>query len=396
MPSYSLDSSKNSHVGDPIPVLRHGPCRDGERVPGPTSLPSTSEGFFRDLGVIVIDLVSKFGDIMIIEELREGEVDRREEEKEWCVENADKKESESLIVRDAKRIFVGVGARALFYPTLLYNIVRNKVQAEFRWWDRVHEFILLGAVPFPSDVPCLKVLGVGGVITLNEPYETLVPTSLYHAYDIDHLVIPTRDYCFAPSLNDISQAVAFIHENVLSGRTTYVHCKAGRGRSTTIVICYLVHHKQMTPHAAYNHLRSIRPRVLLAPAQWKAVQEYHHLKVNASDHDIKMTDIVLRTPRPAVLQGLVPFDDGTVVVVTEADLDGYNPSLESGPVRSEIWTDLSVVCRFRVAGQAALARISYLWLQTHQKVVGEQLNRKNGCSTRADHLGAISVDIHVY
>ena len=30
-----------------------------------------------------------------------------------------------------------------------------------------------------------------------------------------------------------------------------------------------VHHKQMTPEAAYKYLRSIRPRVLLASAQWK-------------------------------------------------------------------------------------------------------------------------------
>lgn len=42
------------------------------------------------------------------------------------------------------------------------------------------QFLLLGAVPFPKDVPRLKQLGVGGVITLNEPYETLVPTSLYY------------------------------------------------------------------------------------------------------------------------------------------------------------------------------------------------------------------------
>lgn len=41
------------------------------------------------------------------------------------------------------------------------------------------QFILLGAVPFPTDVPRLKEIGVRGVITLNEPYETLVPTSLY-------------------------------------------------------------------------------------------------------------------------------------------------------------------------------------------------------------------------
>uniref|UniRef100_A0A0E0L7Y3 Dual specificity protein phosphatase DSP8 n=1 Tax=Oryza punctata TaxID=4537 RepID=A0A0E0L7Y3_ORYPU len=74
----------------------------------------------------------------------------------------------------AKEAAVGAMARALFYPTLLYNVVRSKVQAEFRWWDEVDQFILLGAVPFRRDVPRLQKLGVFGVITLNEPFETLV------------------------------------------------------------------------------------------------------------------------------------------------------------------------------------------------------------------------------
>ncbi|XP_011621215.1 putative dual specificity protein phosphatase DSP8 [Amborella trichopoda] len=126
------------------------------------------------------------------------------------------KSVEDTIIRhenslDAKRVLVGAGARVLFYPTLLYNVFRNMIQAEFRWWDEVDEYILLGAVPFPKDVPRLKQLGVQGVITLNEPYETLVPTALYKAHDIDHLVIPTRDYLFAPSFSDICRAVDFIH-----------------------------------------------------------------------------------------------------------------------------------------------------------------------------------------
>uniref|UniRef100_A0A0E0IPP0 Tyrosine specific protein phosphatases domain-containing protein n=1 Tax=Oryza nivara TaxID=4536 RepID=A0A0E0IPP0_ORYNI len=133
----------------------------------------------------------------------------------------------------AKEAAVGAMARALFYPTLLYNVVRSKVQSEFRWWDEVDQFILLGAVPFRRDVPRLQKLGVYGVITLNEPFETL-------SRGIDHLVIPTRDYLFAPSLVDISRAVDFIHRNASCGRMTYIHCKAGRGRSTTIVLCYLV------------------------------------------------------------------------------------------------------------------------------------------------------------
>ncbi|KAF2299112.1 hypothetical protein GH714_030683 [Hevea brasiliensis] len=201
-------------------------------------------------------------------------------------------------------------------------------------------FILLGAVPFPTDVPCLKELGVHGVITLNEPYETLVPTSIYH-----------------------------------------------------------LQHKQMTPEAAYDHVKSIRPRVLLAPAQWQAVLEYYNLKLRRSAH-INTTDLILKTPRPARSQDIVAFDDGSVVIVTEADLDGYDPAHDSDTVRREILADLSVVYRVRVAGQAALARISCscLWFRchTHQKILGEQLSTKNSCSIQANHLGGISVDIHVY
>ena len=44
-----------------------------------------------------------------------------------------------IVLWSTKKVLVGAGARALFYPTLLYNVVRNKVQAEFRWWDWIDE-----------------------------------------------------------------------------------------------------------------------------------------------------------------------------------------------------------------------------------------------------------------
>ncbi|KAL3535675.1 hypothetical protein ACH5RR_004136 [Cinchona calisaya] len=211
----------------------------------------------------------------------------------------------TIIRVDATRALVGAGARILFYPTLLYNVFRNKInQADFRWWDRIDQFLLLGAVPFPKDVPRLKQLGVGGVITLNEPYETLVPTSLYQAHGIAHLVIPTRDYLFAPSFVDINRAVDFIHKNASIGQATYVHCKAGRGRSTTIVLCYLVEYKNMSPASALEYVRSRRPRVLLAPCQWKAVQEF------------KQWRLVSAAYSPSV----------DAVLITKADLEGYQNS----------------------------------------------------------------------
>ncbi|XP_064995232.1 phosphatidylglycerophosphate phosphatase PTPMT2-like isoform X1 [Musa acuminata AAA Group] len=214
-----------------------------------------------------------------------------------------------LVTVRAKRALVGAGARVLFYPTLMYNVLRNKIQAEFRWWDEVDQFILLGAVPFRKDVPRLQQLGVRGVITLNEPYETLVPSSLYKVHGIDHLVVPTTDYLFAPSLVDICLAVDFIHRNASHGRTTYVHCKAGRGRSTTIVLCYLIEYKNMTPVAALEYVRSRRPRVLLAPSQWQAVQEYSKRKLEFP---------AIQWPKPTYSL------TGDEVLVTAHDLEGYS------------------------------------------------------------------------
>ncbi|XP_042429705.1 phosphatidylglycerophosphate phosphatase PTPMT2-like isoform X1 [Zingiber officinale] len=203
--------------------------------------------------------------IMGIHELGEGKTDERG--------------GREIVSFRAKKALVGAGARILFYPTLVYNVLRNKMQADFRWWDEIDQFLLLGAVPFPNDVPRLQQLGVRGVVTLNEPYETLVPSNVYKVHGIDHLVIPTRDYLYAPTPVDICRAVDFIHINASHGKITYVHCKAGRGRSATIVLCYLVKYKNMTPMAALEYVRSRRPRVLLAPSQWQAVEAYNKNKL---------------------------------------------------------------------------------------------------------------------
>lgn len=58
---------------------------------------------------------------------------------EGGTENCDESE---IVPISAKRVLVGAGARVLFYPTLLYNVIRNKIQAEFRWWDEVDQVVL--------------------------------------------------------------------------------------------------------------------------------------------------------------------------------------------------------------------------------------------------------------
>ncbi|GJN14986.1 hypothetical protein PR202_gb01869 [Eleusine coracana subsp. coracana] len=146
---------------------------------------------------------------MRIRELRDGAGGLEEAEDDEREEPAGGGEVVAVVRLRAKRALVGAGARVLFYPTLLYNVLRNRFEAEFRWWDRVDQ-----------------------------------------AHGINHLEIPTRDYLFAPSLEDVCRAVDFIHRNEMQGGSTYVHCKAGRGRSTTIK------YRNMTPEAALDHARS--------------------------------------------------------------------------------------------------------------------------------------------
>lgn len=75
---------------------------------------------------------------MYIEEV-EDQIEDRSEERRVVVSK--ERERRRVVVSDAKRVLVGAGARALFYPTLLYNVLRNKIQAEFRWWDRVDQVV---------------------------------------------------------------------------------------------------------------------------------------------------------------------------------------------------------------------------------------------------------------
>lgn len=57
--------------------------------------------------------------------------------------------------------------------------------------------------------------------------------------------------------------------------SVYVHCKAGRTRSATLVGCYLMEENGWTPERAVEHMRERRPHILLHSKQWEALRIYH-------------------------------------------------------------------------------------------------------------------------
>ncbi len=149
-------------------------------------------------------------------------------------------------------------AKTLAYPTLWWNMLLGRVLKLRNWWDPVNEQIVLGAYPFESDVPGLANMGVTSV--LNTCAEYPGPADQYKQYDIEQCRVPTVDFVH-PTLESIEKGVEFIDREIAKGGKVYVHCKAGRGRSATVVACWLMKHKGMTAEQAQAYLLQKRPQV---------------------------------------------------------------------------------------------------------------------------------------
>ena len=84
---------------------------------------------------------------------------------------------------------------------------------------------------------------VKGVVSMNENFELAHWVSTrdeYQKLGIDFLQLNTPDIFHAPTQEKLRQGVAFIKRFEGTGHSVYVHCKAGRTRSATLVGCYLI------------------------------------------------------------------------------------------------------------------------------------------------------------
>ncbi|MCD0460571.1 phosphatidylglycerophosphatase and protein-tyrosine phosphatase 1 family protein [Roseiconus lacunae] len=147
-------------------------------------------------------------------------------------------------------------ARTVFFPTLCWNYLLARVLPFRRWWDRIDEHVIVGAYPFSGDVAGLRGEGVRAVVNTCEEY--CGPTAEYHKHGIEQLHIPTTDFTH-PKLEDVEAAVEFIQKYKLQNDTVYIHCKAGRARSATVAVCWLIKYRDMTPQEAQAHLLAVRP-----------------------------------------------------------------------------------------------------------------------------------------
>lgn len=172
-------------------------------------------------------------------------------------------------------------ARIVFYPTLAWNMILGRWLKVRNWWDRIDTHVVLGALPFARDVPIMASEGVGAVVNTCEEYAG--PVEQYQEYDIQQMRMPTIDFTH-PSFEDVCRAVEFIEKNVDDGKSVYIHCKAGRARSATVVICWLMKAKQISSEEAQRWLIEKRPHVNPHLTSRPVVQQFEQAFVKNANH----------------------------------------------------------------------------------------------------------------
>ncbi|KAK0179804.1 hypothetical protein PV327_005521 [Microctonus hyperodae] len=188
----------------------------------------------------------------------------------------------------------GVGAamfaRVTFYPTLIYNVAMEKITSR-RWYDRIDETVILGALPFRNMTrKLINDEKVAAVVSMNENYELKVFSNTaeqWAKHGVKFLQLSTTDIFETPCQEKLKAGVKFINqfqgcadgEKIMEGKlpgTVYVHCKAGRTRSATLVGCYLIAKHGWTPEKVVEYMRSKREHILLHTAQWAALKTFYN------------------------------------------------------------------------------------------------------------------------
>src|SRR5439155_19081966 len=111
---------------------------------------------------------------------------------------------------------------------------------------------------------------------LVEDFELSIQSDQWEKEEINNVVIKAVDF-EALTPERMECAVETIKKNLDRGYKVYVHCKCGKGRSASVILCYLLKYRLSDGtqfnriYKAHAYLKSRRPMISLNEAQLLSV-----------------------------------------------------------------------------------------------------------------------------
>lgn len=164
-------------------------------------------------------------------------------------------------------------------------------------YDAKRTPLLLGSIPstqrhidqMKKDISQSAQSGAVGIFTLNEPWECNtagLALITKNNKTIEQFHYPSQDFS-TPSFIDLIRAVRDLeNRDSHNQQLSLVHCKAGRGRSATVIAAYLSHiiHKAKgitTPEQIEAYLVKRRAQVKLSKEQKECLAYFYNKLVEA-------------------------------------------------------------------------------------------------------------------
>lgn len=169
---------------------------------------------------------------------------------------------------------------------LAYNQARYYLpNSEWRPWDVIYTddngcALVLGGLPsiihtlsgdtVRDDLKDFQTAGIKSILSVVEHFEMCSPgwvidpisPEVWKENDIHQLELAVPDFG-TTCLATIEKGVDFIHSEMDQGRSVYAHCKAGRGRSYMLTLCYLIKYGNLSLLQAMELVKAKRPQVNL-------------------------------------------------------------------------------------------------------------------------------------
>lgn len=148
-----------------------------------------------------------------------------------------------------------------------------------RWFDEVDPSLVVGGAVFPGDVERLRAAGVGAILSLCAEY--LDPDAECARAGLVTTRVPIHDDLWLRT-RDFDASLAWIDARVAEGKKVYVHCAAGRGRSVSVAIAWLVRRHGLGVDAALSRIQAVRRAANPTPWQMYAVRRVASRQTSSS------------------------------------------------------------------------------------------------------------------
>jgi protein-tyrosine phosphatase len=116
-----------------------------------------------------------------------------------------------------------------------------------------------------------------------------------------------------------------MHDHVTRGGRVMIHCLLGVSRSTSLLLAYLMKHKNMSLNSAYDHVSARRSVVRPNPGFWRQLQEFEKKLINAYKSSSSSSNSGGYMSTPATASGSFRYEI-PITITSSPRTSAYNSS----------------------------------------------------------------------